>query len=368
MSLALRLDKKRIAIELDRVHLMTFPGRDEASAKSFPSGKRFPAGILLSCGDYLVGALSGGDNETMVLDHPRLGILKLPIDSVRLFIPGHPDVPADFGRYPLSKKEDILYQKGEVGFGEDFIRGTVDAFSDKGLSFQCSLGLVEFAFDRLNAVVIASDLDQSLQKRECIVLMAEETGKISGNFVGISQNRLVLKGFHQENLSIPIGAIDSIAFRRPRAVYLSDIDPVEVEETPFLGKPDDFLYPWRRDGSVTGRNLSCGRTRLAKGLGVHSRCALTYELKGEYESFISCVGISNEVLALRARGSMVFRVIVDGVKAFESPVLRGGDGALFLPSIPLQGAERLVLEADFADAFDSGDRGFWGHAILVRPK
>jgi hypothetical protein len=63
---------------------------------------------------------------------------------------------------------------------------------------------------------------------------------------------------------------------------------------------------------------------------------------------------------------MVFRVLVDGSERFKSPVLRGGDAPLELPLVNVKGAQTLTLEALYADGFDSGDRGLWGGALLIR--
>jgi hypothetical protein len=344
------------------VHLIRFA--DSAAS----TRERFPAGLLLRSGDYLVGALSGGDSDKLVLAHTLLGRLDIPIDSIRLLLPRESDIPADFQRYAPAAGEDVVYRKREGGFGEDFIRGTVDLFTREGLSFDCSLGLVEFEYTQLNAVVIAGAEEPAPTAAGAAVtaLLKGGAGRLSGSLVDLRSESLLIRNSALGELSLSLDTVESLTFLHAGMVYLSDLIPVEVKEEPYLGEASEFLYPYKRDRSVTGRELSCGQKRFAKGLGVHARCSLTFGLDGGFSSFQSFVGLSDEVLDLRARGSIVFRVLVDGREAFQSPVLRGGGQALRLPPVDVKGAQRLTLEALYADGFDSGDRGLWGQALLVR--
>jgi len=333
-----------------------------------PPGGARNAGFLLARGDYLSGEVIEGDGDNLIVDHPLLGRLSLPIDQLRLFLPGCTNLPGAFRGYVLSEDEDVVYRKTEGALGEDFIRGTVDLFTKEGLTLECSLGLVDFTFDQLQAVLIAGSIDEPAPSSDVatMVLLKGGAGKVSGLFAGLKNGRILLRQSWCEELSLPLEAAASITFRQPSMVFLSDLDPVESKEIPYMGAASGFLYPYQRDRSVSGEEISCGRLRLVKGMGVHSRCLLTYDLDGAYSSFSAFIGLSNEVLRLKARGSIVYRVSVDGSVVFESPVLRGGDEAVELPPIPLVGAKRLILEADFADAFDTADRGFWGQAFLVR--
>ncbi len=360
----------RRSIPLDQIHLIRFPGMGAAEAA------QLPCGLLLRQNDYLGGTVAGGDGDRLILDHPLLGRLAVPIDSLRIFLPGRPEIPAGFVPYlrkDLGGDEDVVFRKGEGSVSEDFISGTLDLFSANGITFDCDLGQIEFGYNQLNAVVICAAgtgteerSDEGGGAARILLLLRGGTGRLSGRFQGIRNKHLILGDSFRETVSIPLGTIDSVVLIRNGIDFLGDMTPSDVKEIPFLGRAGDFLYPFRSDRSVTGRELSAAGRRFAKGLGVHSRCVLTYDLNGAYDSFHAFAGICDEVAGLRARGSMVFRVMVDGKQVFESPVLRGGDPPLRLPVLSMKGAASLTLEADFADAFDTCDRGFWGHALLTR--
>ena len=363
-KISLKAESGLRSVGLAAVYAIRFPRGDSSSGE----GRSF--GLFLRGGDYLAGKVIGGDSESLFFDHPLLGRLTIPIDALRIFLPGEPAVPAAFDRYSgQSGDSDVLFKRMEKGSpGEDFIRGTADIFSAQGLTFACALGNVDFPYDKVQAVVIsASDKEAApAPKRGAVALLRGGTGRVSGTVKSFTANRLLLADSLGGDFDLPLDAVAVISFRRESLTYLSDLDPSKVEESPYLGSPSDFLYHFRRDRTVTGRELACGGMRFAKGLGVHSRCRLTYDLKGEFSSFLSRAGLADEVMGLGAHGSMVFRVFLDGRKIYESQVLHGGDGVVKISPLSVKGASRLTLEADWDGGFDSGDRGIWGDALLVR--
>jgi len=81
-------------------------------------------------------------------------------------------------------------------------------------------------------------------------------------------------------------------------------------------------------GNVIGINKSCGQNgegdgttislhgvKYAKGLGVHAKSVVTYNLAGQYSRFISDAGIDDEV---NGAGSVEFQVWGDGTKLYDT--------------------------------------------------
>jgi len=89
---------------------------------------------------------------------------------------------------------------------------------------------------------------------------------------------------------------------------------------------------------------------------------MTIDLKGQALRFASMVGIDDSVGA--GRGSVIFGVWVDGKKAGDSGVMRGGD-APKLMSADLKGARRLVLAVIDANDGTGGDSADWGGALIT---
>ena len=89
---------------------------------------------------------------------------------------------------------------------------------------------------------------------------------------------------------------------------------------------------------------------------------MTIDLKGQALRFASMVGIDDSVGA--GRGSVIFGMWVDGKKAGDSGVMRGGD-APKLMSADLKGARRLVLAVIDANDGTGGDSADWGGALIT---
>jgi len=161
-----------------------------------------------------------------------------------------------------------------------------------------------------------------------------------------------------DRFTIPWDRVKQIDLRSDRVVRIADLKPVHAEQRSLPGA----AWPVRTNTNVTGGPLRLGGIAYGHGLGVHASNALTYSLHGEYERFAAVVGLDDST---QMRGSVIFRVRVDGKVLFESGLMRGGDAPKTV-SVELAGADVLVLETDAADQLDLGDHANWANAVLIR--
>ena len=144
-----------------------------------------------------------------------------------------------------------------------------------------------------------------------------------------------------------------------KAVYLSDLEPLDYRFTPYLG----LTWPLCRDRNVLGGVLSLRNREFAKGMGVHSQSAVSYRLEGKYKRFQATLGIDD---ATDGQGSVVFRVLADGKPVYTSPVVRGNHPPVTLAPLSLAGVKILTLVVDFADFGDVQDHADWCDAVLIK--
>jgi hypothetical protein len=159
-------------------------------------------------------------------------------------------------------------------------------------------------------------------------------------------------------LVIPLESIGRLMVQNGRFQFLSDMRPVDVRHTPYL----DVSRPHRVNESVSGGPLRLGGTRFSRGLGVHARSDLAYELASGYKTFAAVIGVD---AAVGGAGSVLFRVLGDDRVLYESPVLRGGDAPLPI-RVDVRGVLLLRLVVDFADNGDLADHADWANAHLLR--
>ncbi len=115
------------------------------------------------------------------------------------------------------------------------------------------------------------------------------------------------------------------------------------------------------DGGVITLN---GRT-YTKGLGTAAASTVRYALNGACSTFQSDIGVDDEV---GAKGSVIFQVVADGVKLFDSGVMTGSTatktvsvnvaGKRELALIVVSSAGRKADHADWADARVTCTGGF----------
>ena len=145
-----------------------------------------------------------------------------------------------------------------------------------------------------------------------------------------------------------------------RFVYLSDLEPADYRQVPYL----DIQWPYKRDRNVLGDPLMVGGKRYLKGLGMHSAARLTYKLERQYKRFDAEVAIDDSA---GGRGSVVFAVYVlrdaKWQPAYTSDVVRGGDAPKNV-SVDLTGADAMTLVVDYADRGDELDYADWLGARL----
>lgn len=101
---------------------------------------------------------------------------------------------------------------------------------------------------------------------------------------------------------------------------------------------------------------------FAEGLGTHAPGRLVLDLEGQYLLFTAQVGVQWQQ---GNTGSVIFRVLVDGKKRFDSGIRRERDAPLPV-RVSLRGAQRLELVVTDAGDGMACDCADWAEARLVR--
>jgi hypothetical protein len=119
----------------------------------------------------------------------------------------------------------------------------------------------------------------------------------------------------------------------------------------------------QKDKSNRGNPITIRRTVYAKGLGVHAVSQITYNLAGGYSTFVSDVGLDDEVIG--GTGAVTFQVLGDGVNLFTSGVLTTNSAVVHV-NVSVAGVKTLTLKVTNAVAntidYDHAD---WAGAYLL---
>ncbi len=323
--------------------------------------------IWLANGDRLIARGTAIEDEQLRAawrEFPEWPEFALPLESVRglsLSLPHSRERRDELAAWLFDRKEqrdELRLLNGDVSSGEvaKWREGTI---SVKTTGREVTLPIADVRVIAFNPELLTLPEPKEL----CWLVSLRDGSRIT---LLASKSRVAgttLKAAHVSGVAwdIPLDAIFEMRVLRGRGVFLSDLAPIESRQTPFL--PGAREWPLQRDRSVAGRPLRlCGR-EFPKGLGMHSRSRVTYDLAGKYRVFHAIVGLDDATVGA---GTASCAVEVDGRRVFEESALSRPKGAKRLPVIDVSGAKRLTLVVDFGELGDSQDHVDWCDAVLLR--
>ena len=327
----------------------------EAVAESSPC-EVFPVG-----GGVLRARDVAFDGQAFVLDWPHGQGRRLPlaaVGAVRLGRAAEGDAagPAEFlaARTAADVRRDSLFAL--IDGRTEVVRGALQGIEPAHVRFIWNDAERRVARDKVYGVVLARTGPPPDPTGRCLVHLDD------GSRFWMSVRRLAeghLEGTVADgaDFSVPWPAVVRVEVRSPRLVFLSDLDPVEVEQEAAV----TFAGPWRRDRNVVGNPLRLGGRTYEKGLGVHSRCRLVYDLDGRYDAFAATVGIDDSA---DGRGDCIFLVETDGKEQFRRRMT--GADAPHEVRLPVTGVRRLALTVEWGGDLDLADRADWCDARLLK--
>lgn len=160
-----------------------------------------------------------------------------------------------------------------------------------------------------------------------------------------------------KQFTLPISTITRMDLTPGKLVYLSDLEPLKVEETPILAD----LYRYRRDKNLEGGTLSVGRRVYEKGLALHSRTILEYDIKG-YTSFRCVLGLDD---AMAGSAHALVRIEGDD-KVLLSTSINSRENKPQHVNLDIKGVQKLRIVVDYGEDLDLGDHINLADARLIK--
>jgi hypothetical protein len=340
--------------------------------------------VTLNGGDRLTGRVRGGRAELVdveVAGNVRIGLAVDEISS--LVFPSR--IPSVGAVVPSAPKEgDRLYRR--AGSGLDVLDGGIEEFTKEGVRIHGqSVGSKLVPWTEIAALYVeglgaaapkapdpkaprTSPKEQPKEQtgKPQISLDLADGGRLRGELERLSAEGCRLSTRNHEKVLVPIAAIAQVVVEDGSVAFLSSMTPAEAPPSTPFGDDLGMRFETRFDRSVAGGALTAGGKTYARGLGMHAPGRILFKLDGAWKRLRGAVAVDDDTLRLTARGSVIFRVKVDGKVRFESLELHGGDPPVAFDQIDLSGAQELVLEADPSDGSSVADRADWLQMILSR--
>jgi hypothetical protein len=161
-------------------------------------------------------------------------------------------------------------------------------------------------------------------------------------------------GWKGESPRVPAGEATIPALPRGHA---PDID---LDKMPGISSVQDY-GSLQIDKTVDRNPLRLGGVTFAHGLGTHANSVIRISVNNRYQRFEAEVGVDDEKAG---GGTVVFQVFGDGVKLYDSGVMKGKEPAKNV-SVSLDGVEALrLVVTDAGDGINS-DHADWANARLI---
>lgn len=317
--------------------------------------------LVLLCGDQLTGFIDGWSATTITLSSSDLGKpIPIPLQDVKeIWQAGslRDDVPESVALN--GGLEDIALVKSHSDDRIQGVRGTVVGLTNDALIFR--YGGEERQIDpaRLVGIVLATHQYTPSDKLQMSFTLVSGD-MISGEWTSLKNDAAAVRTIWAADVLLPLARVSKINVINGRLTYLSELTPIKVEQVPYF----DRILPYRIDSSLRGgKGLTLTDGTYAKGIAMHSRSLLHYDIGGKFEFFRARVGMLQPDGKL---GRAAVRVLGDGKPLYENPDLRGDQKPVDL-GVNLTGVRRLTLEVDYGHGQDVGDQVGWADVKLLRP-
>ena len=318
--------------------------------------------VHLAGDEVLTGTFEGIARDALQITTPWKDKLAIPLArvvGVHFAQLERKESPESFAKRLKSRgSEDLLLaqtKSGEVVAIPGVVEGTEAdrmRFGYKGRSRTLPMSMVE-------GLILAdrTESDPTDQVRSKFLL--PDGVVVSGRWKDLDTSAWKVESPWGQEMKLPAAEVTDVRFRGGRMTYLSDLRPSKVEEVPYFGRK----LAWRRDVNLLGEPMKMDGHTYQRGVSVHSRSVLTYDLNGRYATFEAMVGFDD---ASRGQGRVDCRVFADDKEIYANPDLRR-DRSSGQAVAAGRGADQLRLQVDYGKGQDTGDRVIWANARLYRP-
>lgn len=281
----------------------------------------------------------------------------LPIDVVRgLWLSAEPKSP-EFDKAlaaPAADADRIFFTADGKS---DSVSGLIVSLTAEQLTFQLDGAERMLPRAQVTGLVLAQPQTEGEATR-CTVHF-QDGSRLAGDLVAIAGEKATLALPGGGQVEFPWSAALWVEVRSARVAYLSDLKPLEVEESTLLTLP----RPWQRDKSVMARPLTLGQRVFGKGIGVHARSRLTFAAAGKFDVLAATIGIDAQA---GGKGDCVFSVLGDGQSIFTQRV-KGNDPPQDV-KLDISRYTQITLLVEPGEGLDLGDHADWCDVRMIKNK
>jgi len=260
-------------------------------------------------------------------------------------------------------KDRLLVREGDRWLSVEGILEAinfVEGETEPKLTFHWRDESRELEMDRVGAILLADAPEGD-----------SEDSQLAGWVLAADGSRLGFTDIAMDETTVTFDAVtfgDAIELPREKVVaieFVSDRVAVLSELTPDAQSTEGMILDaieYRVDEAIDGGAITLDGVSYETGVAIHSRTELTWDIAGEYASFVAVVGIDD---AVRPGGDATLELVADG-NVIETLRLTGKDDATVL-RCDLTDVMKFTIRVDFGeDGLESGDHVDLAMARLIK--
>jgi hypothetical protein len=322
-------------------------------AEATPNGKIRVE--LVGRGQILADGLDLADEEFVIrwgmLDEP----LTLSIDAVQAIVFEDVDSDEGFAKAVAAPSNDFDQLFVKVDGPLQVVRGLIEQIDSQQAVFSWKGEPRRLGRDQLAAIVLADAGRGPARTGKCLVELVDGSSLLSPP-PRLADGQLTLAPTGGPAVTVPWSRVRKVRVFSPRLKYLSEMKPSGVVQQPLVTLP----RPWQKNRSVAGGPLTLRGRTFETGVGVHSRCHLTYTLDQQGARFLAVIGIDDTT---NGRGDCEFVVLGDGRELLRRRVT-GKDPPQPI-NVEIQAVRQLTLAVEPGQDLDLADHADWCDARIL---
>jgi hypothetical protein len=247
---------------------------------------------------------------------------------------------------------------GVPTYSLDYLEGVLSDVSNAAVQFTFDADRVDVPRTKLDGLIYFHPPGRELPGTLCSVI---DTGgsQFNAKTVRVEEDQLNLELASGVGHTMALTSLRKIDFSAGRIVFLSDLTPSTVDWSSYLDVSRTLpslarLYHPRSDRSFGGGKLrlKVGRRleEYAKGLAIHSRTSLIYQLPSGMRRFQAIAGIDESVRT----GGHVRLVIHGDNQELVNEIVAVGQEPIPI-DVEVTDVRRLKILVDFGEQLDIGD-------------
>jgi len=283
-------------------------------------------------GELWIDSVSMADEK--IKSESALGTRELPLELLRAIVWTNSPLIDRKIKAPSVDYDAVFVNTSS---GERMVEGILEAVDSEFIRIKYKGESKKIGLGKVKAIVTA---DLGLEKPDgaAAAIQLTDGSLIVGKILELEGGVFTVGVTAENSVQVPAGNVVSIVIQSDRLRYLSDQEPVEVQEKSIFA----FQRPWKRNVSVTGKPL---------------------ENDAGFDRFSAIAGIAAET---NGRGDCQMIVRGDGIELWSERVT--GEGGPLEIDVDIEGLKEIVLVVSPGAEFDLGDHANWGEARFIKTK